>query len=84
MLLQADDANHERLSNNQLLFQNLDYAFDLYLIYVLTLSIIPGFLYENTRSNLLGSWYVCETLLLLNYLSIIQEFFSQTGTQLSW
>ncbi|KAL0285537.1 UNVERIFIED_CONTAM: Equilibrative nucleotide transporter 3 [Sesamum calycinum] len=43
-----DDAKHERLSNKQLLRQNIDYALNLYLIYVLTLSIFPGFLYENT------------------------------------
>ncbi|XP_073282690.1 equilibrative nucleotide transporter 3-like, partial [Primulina huaijiensis] len=43
-----DDAKQERLSNKQLLMQNIDYAIDLYLIYVLTLSIFPGFLYENT------------------------------------
>lgn len=54
--MQADIAKHERLSNKQLLFQNFDYALDLYLIYVLTLSIFPGFLFENTGSHQLGSW----------------------------
>ncbi|RYQ82349.1 hypothetical protein Ahy_B10g100936 isoform B [Arachis hypogaea] len=34
-----------RLGNKQLLLENLDYAADLFLIYVLTLSIFPGFLY---------------------------------------
>ncbi|KAL2461032.1 Equilibrative nucleotide transporter 3 [Abeliophyllum distichum] len=38
-----DIAKHERLSNKQLLYQNLDYGLDLYLIYVLTLSIFPGY-----------------------------------------
>ncbi|XP_022861129.1 equilibrative nucleotide transporter 3-like, partial [Olea europaea var. sylvestris] len=70
----ADDANHERLSNNQLLFQNLDYAFDLYLIYVLTLSIIPGFLYENTRSNLLGSWYAVVLVVVFNVWDLISRY----------
>lgn len=46
----------ERLSNKQLFFQNIDYLLDLFLIYVLTLSIFPGFLYENTGSHKLGSW----------------------------
>ncbi|KAK7838945.1 equilibrative nucleotide transporter 3 [Quercus suber] len=36
----------ERLSNKQLFFQNIDYAIGLFLIYVLTLSIFPGFLYS--------------------------------------
>ncbi|XP_075667476.1 equilibrative nucleotide transporter 3-like [Castanea sativa] len=48
---------HERLSNKQLFFENIDYAIDLFLIYVLTLSIFPGFLYENTGTHQLGSWY---------------------------
>ncbi|KAK9166118.1 hypothetical protein Scep_001309 [Stephania cephalantha] len=33
------------------------YAIDLFLIYVLTLSIFPGFLYEDTGSHSLGEWY---------------------------
>ncbi|KAL3519622.1 hypothetical protein ACH5RR_017771 [Cinchona calisaya] len=54
----VDDAKYsERLSTKQLLFQNIDYALDLYLIYVLTLSIFPGFSYENTGTHKLGSWY---------------------------
>ncbi|KAF3775721.1 Equilibrative nucleotide transporter 3 [Nymphaea thermarum] len=42
----------QRFSNKQLLIQNIDYAIDLYLIYVLTLSIFPGFLYEDTGYGL--------------------------------
>ncbi|PPS02498.1 hypothetical protein GOBAR_AA18165 [Gossypium barbadense] len=42
---------NERLSNKQLFIQNIDYALDMFLIYVLTLSIFPGFLYENTESR---------------------------------
>lgn len=52
--MQAEDAG--RLSLKELFFQNIDYALDLYLIYVLTLSIFPGFLYENTGSHQLGAW----------------------------
>lgn len=53
----GDDAKQlQRLSTKQLFFQNIDYALDLYLIYVLTLSIFPGFLYENTGTHKLGSW----------------------------
>ncbi|TYI23264.1 hypothetical protein ES332_A06G152800v1 [Gossypium tomentosum] len=46
---------NERLSNKQLFIQNIDYALDLFLIYVLTLSIFPGFLYENTGEHKLGT-----------------------------
>ncbi|TVU38441.1 hypothetical protein EJB05_11812, partial [Eragrostis curvula] len=48
---------YERLSNKQLLVQNMDYALGMFLIYVLTLSIFPGFLAEDIGSHSLGSWY---------------------------
>lgn len=51
-------AKLERLTLKQLLRLNWDYFLGLYLIYVLTLSIFPGFLYENTGTHRLGSWYV--------------------------
>ena len=47
---------HERLSNKELFFQNIDYAVDLILIFVLSLSIVPGFIYEDTGSHQLHSW----------------------------
>ncbi|KAL1145892.1 hypothetical protein V6Z11_A11G331000, partial [Gossypium hirsutum] len=56
--IQTKDDHHEqneRLSNKQLVIQNIDYALDLFLIYVLTLSIFPGFLYENTGEHKLGT-----------------------------
>ncbi|CAI9280165.1 unnamed protein product [Lactuca saligna] len=46
----------ERLSNKELLLENTDYAIDMLLIYLLTLSIFPGFLSEDTGSHSLGSW----------------------------
>ncbi|KAJ1434633.1 Equilibrative nucleoside transporter [Sesbania bispinosa] len=45
----------ERKGNKQLLWENIDYALDMFLIYVLTLSIFPGFLSEDTGSHSLGS-----------------------------
>jgi equilibrative nucleoside transporter 1/2/3 len=56
-LSEEDPSCVERLSTKQLLLQNTDYALDLFLIYLLTLSIFPGFLAENTGSHSLGSWY---------------------------
>ncbi|KAL4368926.1 hypothetical protein GQ457_05G029680 [Hibiscus cannabinus] len=56
-LLEDSASQVERLSNKQLFLQNVDYALDLYLIYVLMLSIFPGFLYENTGEHQLGTWY---------------------------
>ncbi|KAG4978442.1 hypothetical protein JHK86_037916 [Glycine max] len=48
----------ERKGNKQLLLENIDYALDTFLIYMLTLSIFPGFLLEDTGSHSLGTWYV--------------------------
>ncbi|WJX51716.1 Epsin-3, clathrin recruitment and traffic between the Golgi and endosome [Trifolium repens] len=53
-----DSKDQERKGIKQLLFENLDYALDLFLIYVLTLSIFPGFLSEDTGSHSLGTCYV--------------------------
>ena len=56
--MQTDDvSNNQRLSNKELLVQNIDYAVNLALIYLISLSIFPGFLYENTGQHGLGSWY---------------------------
>lgn len=52
----ADTKKFQRLTLKQLLIKNIDYLLDLFLIYVLTLSIIPGFLYENTGTHGLGTW----------------------------
>uniref|UniRef100_A0A5B7AYN3 Equilibrative nucleotide transporter 3-like n=1 Tax=Davidia involucrata TaxID=16924 RepID=A0A5B7AYN3_DAVIN len=70
-----DDAKHqERLSNKQLFFQNIDYALDLFLIYVLTLSIFPGFLYENTGLHRLGSWYALVLIAMYNAWDLISRY----------
>lgn len=64
----------ERLSNKQLLIQNLDYAIDLFLIYVLTLSIFPGFLSEDTGSHGLGSWYVIVLIASYNVVDLAGRY----------
>lgn len=51
-----DEEQFQRLSNKQLLLKNIDYALDMFLIYVLTLSIFPGFLSEDTGAHSLGTW----------------------------
>ncbi|XP_059437568.1 equilibrative nucleotide transporter 3-like isoform X2 [Corylus avellana] len=64
----------ERLSNKQLFLENIDYAIDLFLIYVLTLSIFPGFLYENTGSHGLGSWYAPVLIATYNVWDLISRY----------
>lgn len=63
-----------RLSNKQLLFQNIDYCLDLYLIYVLTLSIFPGFLYENTGQHQLGEWYALVLIACYNGWDLVGRY----------
>ncbi|GAB4826834.1 Epsin-3, clathrin recruitment and traffic between the Golgi and endosome [Ancistrocladus abbreviatus] len=64
----------DRLTLKQLLFQNIDYLLDLYLIYVLTLSIFPGFLYENTGHHHLGSWYSLVLIGMYNVCDLISRY----------
>ncbi|XP_057796319.1 equilibrative nucleotide transporter 3-like isoform X3 [Salvia miltiorrhiza] len=71
----VDDVEHERLSNKQLLLQNSDYALDIYLLHVLTLSIFPGFLYENTgNSHGLGDWYALVLIAMYNVWDLIARY----------
>ncbi|XP_044495384.1 equilibrative nucleotide transporter 3-like [Mangifera indica] len=65
----------ERLSNKQLFFQNIDYALDIFLIYVLTLSIFPGFLYEDTGHHQLGdTWYPLVLVASYNIWDLISRY----------
>ncbi|KAL9346750.1 hypothetical protein Peur_061603 [Populus x canadensis] len=65
----------KRLSNKQLIFQNIDYALDLYLIYVLTLSIFPGFVFENTGKHKLGNkWYPLVLIAMYSVLDLISRY----------
>ncbi|GAV67426.1 Nucleoside_tran domain-containing protein [Cephalotus follicularis] len=72
----AEDAvkPQERLSNKELFFQNIDYALDLFLIYVFTLSIFPGFIFENTGSHRLGSWYAIVLIAMYNVWDLIARY----------
>ncbi|CAH1415720.1 unnamed protein product [Lactuca virosa] len=69
----------ERLSTKQLLVKNIDYALDLFLIYVLTLSIFPGFLYENTGHHQLGSWYPLVLIAMYNAWDLISRYIPLIG-----
>lgn len=65
---------HERLSNKELFFENIDYAVDLILIFVLTLSIVPGFIYEDTGSHQLHSWYALVLITMFNACDLISRY----------
>ncbi|KAK6917444.1 Ribonuclease H domain [Dillenia turbinata] len=72
------EKHEERLSNKQLHLQNIDCAPDLYLIYVLTLSIFSGFLFENTGTHQLDTWqksYKIKLLLLLTKIAKIYTWY---------
>ncbi|KAL7243893.1 hypothetical protein ACSBR1_016164 [Camellia fascicularis] len=70
-----DDDEQERFSNKQLFTQNIDYALDLYLTYVLTFIVFPGFVYENTGSHHhLGSWYALVLIAVYNVWNLMSRY----------
>ncbi|PIA24657.1 hypothetical protein AQUCO_160200001v1, partial [Aquilegia coerulea] len=71
---EEDALKTKRLSSKELLLQNWDYAVDLFLIYVLTLSIFPGFLSEDTGSHSLGSWYALVLIAAYNVLDLAGRY----------
>lgn len=64
----------ERLHNRELLRQNLDYGLDIFIIYVLSLSIFPGFLSEDTGNHKLGSWYAVVLIAMFNVGDLIGRY----------
>ncbi|XP_010455847.1 PREDICTED: equilibrative nucleotide transporter 4-like isoform X1 [Camelina sativa] len=72
--LSDDDSKNQRLSKKELLLQNIGYAVSLFLIYVLTLSIFPGFLYENTGQHGLGVWYALILVAMYNFWDLVGRY----------
>ncbi|KAJ0264945.1 hypothetical protein HA466_0013270 [Hirschfeldia incana] len=68
------DSKNQRLSKKELLLQNIDHAVNLFLIYVLTLSIFPGFLYENTGQHGLGTWYALILVAVYNFWDLVGRY----------
>nr|AFN53707.1 hypothetical protein [Linum usitatissimum] len=64
----------EPLTIKQLLRQNIDYCLDLYLIHVLTLSIFPGVIAEDTAKHQLGSWYTLVLIAMYNALDLVGRY----------
>ncbi|KAL1214619.1 Equilibrative nucleotide transporter 3 [Cardamine amara subsp. amara] len=69
-----DDSKNQRLGNKELLLQNIDYAVNIFLLYVLTLSIVPGFLYENTGQHGLGTWYALVLVAMYNCWDLVGRY----------
>ncbi|KAL0712743.1 hypothetical protein Bca4012_019721 [Brassica carinata] len=72
--LTDDASNNQRLTNKELLVQNMDYAVNLALVYILSLSIFPGFLYENTGHHGLGSWYALVLVAMYNCGNLVGRY----------
>ncbi|WZY77538.1 hypothetical protein YC2023_023922 [Brassica napus] len=68
------DSKSQRLSKKDLLLQNIDHAVNLFLVYVLTLSIFPGFLYENTGQHGLGTWYALVLVAVYNFWDLVGRY----------
>ncbi|VYS49676.1 unnamed protein product [Arabidopsis thaliana] len=71
---QMDESKIQKLTKKQLLRQNIDLGINLSLIYVVTLSIFPGFLYENTGEHRLGDWYAPVLVAMYNGWDAISRF----------
>lgn len=69
-----NSSKQERLSNKELLRENMDYAMDMFLIHLLTLSIFPGFLSEDTGSHSLGSWYALVLIAMYNVWDLVGRY----------
>ncbi|KAG2312526.1 hypothetical protein Bca4012_027076 [Brassica carinata] len=68
------DSKSQMLSKKELLLQNKDHAVNLFLIYVLTLSIFLGFLYENTGQHGLGTWYPLVLVAVYNFWDLVGRY----------
>ncbi|KAH9323441.1 hypothetical protein KI387_018080, partial [Taxus chinensis] len=64
----------ERLHNKELLLQNIDFGLDIFITYILTLSIFPGFLSEDTGKHGLGSWYAITLIAMFNVGDLIGRY----------
>uniref|UniRef100_M4ERJ1 Uncharacterized protein n=1 Tax=Brassica campestris TaxID=3711 RepID=M4ERJ1_BRACM len=71
---QMDETKIIRLTKKQLLRQNIDHGMNIFMIYVVTLSIFPGFLYENTGEHRLGDWYAPVLIAMYNGWDSIARF----------
>ncbi|KAI3871012.1 hypothetical protein MKW92_000557 [Papaver armeniacum] len=75
--IQASEENPEfmaRLNNRQLLAQNMDYAITIFLTFVLTFSLFPGFLTEDTKKHSLGSWYALVIIAMYNVWNLVGRY----------
>ncbi|RZC92367.1 hypothetical protein C5167_003974 [Papaver somniferum] len=64
----------DRLSNKELFVQNMDFAITVLLIYVLSFSIFPGFLSEDTGKHGLGTWYGIVLIATFNIWDLIGTY----------
>ncbi|KAI3887096.1 hypothetical protein MKW92_034230 [Papaver armeniacum] len=64
----------ERLSHKQLLLENKDYAIIAFLATVLSFSIFPGFLAEDTGKHGLGTWYALVLIAMYNVLDFLARY----------
>ncbi|XP_058734832.1 equilibrative nucleotide transporter 3-like [Vicia villosa] len=70
----GESRQFERKENKELLMENIDYALNLFMIYLLTLSIFPGFLTEDTGKHSLGTWYALVLITMYNVWDLIGRY----------
>ncbi|XP_038704699.1 equilibrative nucleotide transporter 3-like isoform X2 [Tripterygium wilfordii] len=74
LTVEENGVQMERRNNKELLKHNFDYAVNIFLIYMLTLFIVPGFLYEDTGSHSLGTWYVLVLISAYNVFDFVGRY----------
>ncbi|KAK6918975.1 Equilibrative nucleoside transporter, partial [Dillenia turbinata] len=70
LLTARNPKEYNWLSNKELLLQNFGYALELFLIYVVTLSIFPGFLSEDAGSHSVAMYNTWD--LIGRYIPVIK------------
>lgn len=68
---QEDLKYMNRQSNKELYVPNMDFAITVFLVYVLSFSIFPGFLFEDTGKHSLGTWYALVLVAMCNVCDLI-------------
>ncbi|KAL2650340.1 hypothetical protein R1flu_018468 [Riccia fluitans] len=70
----GERTQEERKSVKQLIAETWDFNLALVLIYTLSLSIFPGFLYEDTGKHKLGSWYALVLIAMYNGADLVGRY----------
>ncbi|XP_023636733.1 equilibrative nucleotide transporter 2 isoform X1 [Capsella rubella] len=64
----------QRFSNKVLFLMNMDYAINLFLVYLLTTSIFHGFLSKDMGKHNLGDWFLLVLIAVFNFSDLVGRY----------